>query len=98
MIRSAAANPVPDQLQLGEAGQTAVARLLGPAKPTLTAIPVPDFALTLAGKTLPSAPSCAQVTESLEPWLDWLVTPIMLSDQAAVATHRRIANPHPRLS
>jgi len=68
IIRSPAANPVPDQLQVGDAAHTAAARLLGPVKPTFTATPPADFAATLEPRTVTSAPSCPQLTESFEPW------------------------------
>jgi hypothetical protein len=92
-IRSAAAKPVPAQLQLGEAGQTAEARLFAPAKPTVTATPPPEVALTLEARMVPSAPSCNHTKESLEFWPVLLVTPVIVSPQAADASNSRTINP-----
>jgi len=96
MIRSAAAKPVPDQLQAGEAGQTAEAMLFAPAKPTLTATPLTEVALRLEARTVPFAPSCDHSTESLEFWPVLLVTPVIVSPQAADAINSSTMNPHSR--
>ena len=70
--------------------------LFAPAKPTLTASALTELTLTLETRTVPSAPSCDHSKESLEFWPVLLVTPVVVSPQAADANNSRNVNPRSR--
>lgn len=80
-----ALRPVQLQLEDGFAEQTMETMLFGPAKPTLTEMPVAELTLKFEPSIVPSPPSGAQLTESFAFWALWLVTTASVSARPELA-------------